>query len=79
MLNIEKRTVAPQRGDLVERLSVDRFTHAPASHLDGAGEDTAARDSLGRKWRGGQTFPFEKIFNHRVKTDGSLSFNIQWS
>ena len=79
VLQVEGRTVAIQRGDIVERVSADRVVLAPR-HLPVPETDLyeATPADLADKLTSGPTWLFKELKEHRTTSDGSLEFRVRW-
>ena len=75
-------TAVIQRGDVVERVSMDRLVRAPANAVvvgeEDAHELSATAKDLAEKNTDGESYAFKSILDHRERDDGSLEFKIDW-
>jgi len=78
VLSTDSNTVVIQRGDVVERVSRNRVTFAPAvSSRPAQARDPSPHDFATKK-RTGDTWLFNSILAHREKPDGGLEFKVDW-
>ena len=83
IISVDKKTntVVIQRGDVVERVAMNRVVRAPAS---AAVDDTtdalqATPKDLADKVTEGETWVMKRILDHRELDDGTLQFRIEWA
>ena len=74
----EGNTVVIQRGDVVERVSMNRITRAPSSDPPVDPDHATAPTDLAEKETEGTVYRFRKILDHRERSDGTLEFRIDW-
>ena len=83
IISIDKdtNTLVIQRGDVVERVSMNRVVRAPASaQLDETPDALQATSKdIAEKVTTGQTWVMKRILDHRELDDGSLEFRIDWA
>ena len=83
VLEVDKdtNTVVIQRGDVVERVAMNRVVRAPASaEVDESGPDLrATAKDLEEKVTEGETWVMKKILGHRELDDGTLEFKVDWA
>lgn len=77
VLEVARNTAVIQRGDVVERVSLDRVTRSPAAARPRRPNEPTPSD-LAKKTRTGETWLFTSILEHREKPDGSLEFRVDW-
>ena len=78
----ENKTVTIQRGNVTERVSMNRVTRAPRSAKT-VGPDSphdlhATRHDLADKATEGETYYFKRILDHRTLDDGAVQFKLDW-
>ena len=84
LLEVDKKTktVVIQRGNVTERVSMNRVTRAPKSApVEGPTPDqqhTATPEDLAEKNVEGESWYFKSILKHRTLDDGSLEFLLDW-
>ena len=76
------KTVVIQRGNVVERVSMNRVTRAPRT-AKVIGPDTphalsATPADLAEKSTEGRSYYFKSILDHRTLDDGSVEFKLDW-
>lgn len=79
-LQVSIRTVIIHRGHLVERVTIDRVTPAPAP-LNPPEENRYAKtpEDLAKKIPSGDAWLMDGILKHRRKRDQCFEFFLQWS
>ena len=78
VLKNDGRTVVIQRNEDVERINADRITYAP---LPGNAPPLEAFAPAGNdidKNSEGPTYVVDNLLQHRVTSDGTLEFRVQW-
>ena len=77
----ETNTVVIQRGDVVERVAMNRVVRAPASApVDDAPDALqATTKDIEEKVTEGEKWVMKGILDHRELDDGSLEFRIDWA
>ena len=71
-------TVVIQRGDVVERVSMNRIARAPSSDPPVNPTHATSPEELSEKETEGAVYRFRKILDHRERADGTLEFKIDW-
>jgi len=81
-VNKETKTVVIQRGDVTERVSMNRVTRAPASaKVVGPSPPyphAATQRDLSEKTTTGRSYYFKSILDHRTLADGTVEFKLDW-
>ena len=77
----DTNTVLIQRGDLVERVAMNRVVRAPASAPVDSPDDRfqATTKDIDDKVTEGETWVMKRILDHRELDDGSLEFRVDWA
>ena len=84
VLEVDKatKTVVIQRGDVAERVSMNRVTRAPTTAKiigPSSGLDHAATpQDLAEKTQEGESWYFKDILDHRTLDDGTVEFKLDW-
>ena len=79
ILEVQRKgnTVVIQRGDVVERVSMNRVVRSPSSAEVVEPEHASTPEDLADKETEGEIWRFKKILDHREMADGSLQFRLE--
>ena len=75
------KTVIIQRGDVIERVAMNRVVraHASAAVYDTPDDLQATKKEIEQKVTEGDTWVMKGILDHRELDDGTLEFRIDWA
>ena len=77
VLDVSDNTAAIQRGEVVERVTLDRLTNAPLAAEPELPDGASPKDFVAKR-KSGPTWLMNGIMDHREKPDGTLEFRISW-